>query len=103
MPSEVNQEFVLAALDLLLRGGFNSGESAEQPKISVIMPVLNRASMIEDALASLDRQSCRDFEAIVVNDGSTDGTAETLQRWTQRAPWIRVLTNPQRLGHPRSC
>lgn len=51
-----------------------SGRSA--PRVSVIVPVRNRRDLLARLLASLDRQSCSDFEAIVVDDGSDDGAAE---------------------------
>jgi glycosyltransferase involved in cell wall biosynthesis len=46
------------------------------PKVSVILPVYNREHMVRDAIASVLHQSMTDFELIVVDDGSTDQTAE---------------------------
>jgi len=43
-------------------------------KISVIIPTYNEEDVIVDCLKSLDKQSSRDFEVIVVDDGSTDST-----------------------------
>lgn len=48
---------------------------AEAPLVSVIIPTQNRVSMLEDALASVCRQSYRNWEAIVVNDGGEDVSA----------------------------
>ena len=45
------------------------------PKISIIMPVRNGANYIEEALESIQRQGCN-VEIIVVDDGSTDNTAD---------------------------
>lgn len=44
--------------------------------ISVIIPVYNAEEWLQDALASLQRQTYAGFEAIIVDDGSTDGSAE---------------------------
>jgi glycosyltransferase involved in cell wall biosynthesis len=46
------------------------------PRVSVVMAAYKAAPYIGDALASLRRQTFRDFEAIVVDDGSPDGTGE---------------------------
>lgn len=50
-------------------------------KISVIIPVLNGAAFLEEALASLEQQTLRDFDVLVWDNGSTDGTLEILSRW----------------------
>ena len=49
------------------------------PKISIVMPVYNGASCIEDALCSILGQSFSDFELIILDDGSTDDTAAIIQ------------------------
>ncbi|MDE6311213.1 MAG: glycosyltransferase [Muribaculaceae bacterium] len=46
--------------------------SETQPKYSVIVPVYNRVGEVRDLTESLLQQSCKDFELIVVEDGSTD-------------------------------
>lgn len=46
------------------------------PKVSVIVPAYNVEKYIEDCLASLVKQTFKDFEVIVINDGSTDLTPE---------------------------
>ena len=48
----------------------------EQPFFSVIIPTFNRAEMLRRALESVALQSFRDFEVIVCDDGSTDGSQE---------------------------
>jgi len=50
-------------------------------KLSVLIPVLNGAPFLEEALASLEQQTHRDFEVLVWDNGSTDGTLEILDRW----------------------
>jgi glycosyltransferase involved in cell wall biosynthesis len=59
--------------------------------VSVIIPAYNAAWCIDRALHSVFDQSFRDFELIVVNDGSTDGTAENLNKYGER---IRVINQP---------
>jgi len=60
--------------------------SAQHPgaagtRVSVLMPTFQHAHFIERALASLFAQSHAAWELAIVDDGSTDGTREALQRW----------------------
>lgn len=52
------------------------------PKVSVVIPTYNRASLICDALESVAAQSFTDIEIIVVDDGSIDNTAEVVKAWS---------------------
>src|SRR5215212_5031694 len=58
------------------------------PKVSVIIPTFNRASLIGGAVQSVLDQTAPNVEIIVVDDGSTDGTDKELARFGDR---IRVL------------
>lgn len=54
------------------------------PWLSVIMPTYNGAAFVEMALGSLAEQKERDFEVIVVDDGSTDGTLAIVRAFAER-------------------
>ncbi len=58
------------------------------PLISVIVPTYNYAHFIGDCLESIFSQTYKDFEVIVVDDGSTDGTAEILQEYKEKIRYI---------------
>ncbi len=62
------------------------------PPLSVLLPVRNGEDVIESALDSLSRQTFPDFEVLVVDDGSTDGTGEILRSEAQSDRRIRVFT-----------
>src|SRR5437870_4988158 len=66
------------------------------PALSVLMPVRDAAPWIRSSLASLSRQTFRDFEVIAVDDGSTDGSGDWLERASEREPRLRVLHTPRR-------
>lgn len=54
--------------------------------VSVVIPTHNRWAVLQETLDALERQSCRALEVIVVDDGSTDGTWENLQRHREQHP-----------------
>lgn len=51
------------------------------PKISVIVPIYNVQRYLEDCLDSLNKQTFKDFEVIMVNDGSTDRSGRIMHRY----------------------
>lgn len=52
--------------------------------LTVFTPTYNRARTLPRLFDSLQTQDCKDFEWLVIDDGSTDGTAGLFQRWTQK-------------------
>lgn len=60
------------------------------PFISVIIPTYNRADLLKQALDSLATQTFRDFETIVVDDGSRDHTSEVIPAHSTGCQYIVI-------------
>lgn len=54
-------------------------------KVTVFTPTYNRAYIIESLYRSLRRQTNKNFEWLVIDDGSTDGTGELFEKWTKES------------------
>lgn len=61
-------------------------DAARTPSISVIVPAYNVERYLRPCLDSLEAQVFRDFEVVVVDDGSTDGTADIAKQFAERRP-----------------
>jgi glycosyltransferase involved in cell wall biosynthesis len=70
-----------------------------EPKVSVVMPVHNARRFIDQAIRSILSQTFADFEFVILNDGSTDGSGEIARTWARQDDRIRVFENQDRLGH----
>jgi GT2 family glycosyltransferase len=63
--------------------------------ISVVVLNFNGKQYLHDCLASLARQTCEDYEVIVVDNGSRDASMEYLR---SSFPWVKVVRNEENLG-----
>lgn len=68
-------------------------QNVSVPCFSVILPTHNRLRMLQDAIKSVRGQTFTDYELIVVDDGSTDGTADYLTAYKDE---IKMIRQPQR-------
>lgn len=71
--------------------GVERGAGVSKPELSVVMGVYNNADTLQAALDSILSQDGVDFECIVVDDGSTDGSASVLDAAAQKDPRLRVV------------
>jgi glycosyltransferase involved in cell wall biosynthesis len=69
-------------------------ESTGDPIVSVLLPVFNGGRYLAEAVESILNQTFRNFEMLIIDDGSTDQTPGILRSFAARDPRIRVVTKP---------
>lgn len=70
-----------------LIGEDRKGGSTGRPFFSIFIPTFNRARLLPRALESIEAQTFRDFDVVVVDDGSTDETRALVTEWAQKVPF----------------
>lgn len=68
------------------------------PRVSVVMPAYNSAQYVSDAIDSVLAQTVSDWELLLVDDASTDGTGAILARYARMDSRIRCFTVPENRG-----
>jgi len=66
------------------------------PKVSVVMPAYNAGRYVQEAIDSVLAQTLRDFELLVIDDGSTDETASIAEECARHDSRIHLLGRPHR-------
>ncbi|MGE0222929.1 MAG: glycosyltransferase family 2 protein [Acetobacteraceae bacterium] len=80
---------MIGAADTAMPGG-------HQPRVSVLVTTYNGSRFIAETIDSILCQTFQDFELVVVDDGSTDDTADVVARFND--PRIRIIRNERNLG-----
>lgn len=70
----------------------------DPPVISVIMPVYNAVQTLERAVQSVQAQSRKDWELLLIEDGSQDGSADLCASFAAADPRLRLLRQPGNTG-----
>ena len=70
------------------------------PKVSVIVPNYNYARYLPDRIDSILKQTFQDFELILLDDASTDGSAALLERWRNHPKVSHIVVNDTNSGSP---
>ena len=68
------------------------------PKVSIIIPTYNRANLLPRAIKSVLSQTFKDFELIVINDGSTDNTEEVIKKFQKKDERIKYILHKDNKG-----
>lgn len=74
------------------------------PRVSVVVTVYNYASVVATAITSVAVSAFTDFELVIVDDASTDGSGDAIRDALARAPWVRakLITRPYNQGLARA-
>ena len=72
------------------------------PLVSIVIPVYNRESFINDAIRSSIRQTYKNIEIVIVDNCSTDNTWEVLKSWADKDHRIRIFQNSYNIGPVRN-
>lgn len=83
-------------VDRLVHGGqerpevtvTTAGPRLERPSVSVVLTVFNYADVVGQAIRSVAASEAEDVELVVVDDASTDGSVEAVERALAQAPWL---------------
>ena len=75
-----------------------SGVEQKQPLVSVIMPAYNAEEYISEAVQSVMAQTYTNWEPLILDDCSTDGTADKARCFSDLDPRITLYSNPKNIG-----
>lgn len=70
------------------------------PELSIIVPVYNSGQYLEKCLSTIVNQHFKNFEVVIVNDGSTDNSAEIIARFAEQDNRFVVIENNKASGNP---
>ena len=70
----------------------------DKPKISIFLPIYNKAKYLERSIGSIQKQTLRDIEIIPVNDGSTDNSLNILEKLAKKDSRIVIINNEKNSG-----
>lgn len=74
----------------------------EKPLVSILIPTYNREALIAESMQSALRQNYDNFEVVVVDNASTDGTWMQIQRIASADPRVRAFRNETNVGPVRN-
>ena len=66
----------------------------QTPKVSIVLPFRDAEHTLADCLQSIAQQSFDEYELVLINDGSTDGSVELVKSWASRDSRYRLIQQP---------
>ncbi len=70
------------------------------PRVTIIMPTMNRAQLLPRSIESVLSQNFTDYEFIIIDDGSTDATPNVVEEYAEKDPRIRYIRYEKNQGIP---
>jgi glycosyltransferase involved in cell wall biosynthesis/GT2 family glycosyltransferase len=70
------------------------------PRVSIVLPSFNGSAHLDEAVGSVAAQTFKDWELVLVDDGSTDATAGAMDAWAGRDPRVRAVHLASNRGLP---
>lgn len=77
-------------------------DSSHPPTVTVLMPVYNGGRYLEVAIQSILQQTLKDWEFLIIDDGSTDSTPQILNEYARRDHRFTIVRNSENIGIPQS-
>ena len=74
----------------------------QHPQVSVVIPNYNHAPYLPQRIESVLNQTFRDFEVIILDDKSTDGSVEIIRRYSGDPRVVEIIVNEENSGSPFS-
>ncbi|MCR5135336.1 MAG: bifunctional glycosyltransferase family 2 protein/CDP-glycerol:glycerophosphate glycerophosphotransferase [Clostridiales bacterium] len=68
------------------------------PKVSIIIPIYNAEEKLDRTMESVLRQTLRDIEVLLIDDGSQDRTVEIARAWEEKDDRVRLIVNEHNMG-----
>lgn len=102
IPFKEKKSFQAAICYHFLKSAYTGKASREsslrstQPLVSVVMPMRNAESFLPDSVGSILRQTYRNFEFVILDDDSSDGSADAVKSFNDKR--IRLLRNERQMG-----
>jgi len=69
-----------------------------EPAITVLMTVFNAGRFLDPSIRSITSQTFRNFEFLIVDDASTDGSVAAMEEWERKDPRVRLIRNETNKG-----
>jgi len=74
----------------------------KKPMVTILMPVYNGQKYLKEVMKSIVNQTFRNFEFLIINDGSIDKTEKILEQYKEKDVRIKVLNRKQNIGLTKS-
>ena len=93
------KKYLLSLLGLsIISGSLYFFIATREPLVSVVMPTYNRVKLLPRSIDSILNQTYKNFEFIIVDDASTDGSKALLESYAKKDPRIKIIYNEQNKG-----